>query len=45
MLGSFVRNLLLSPLNGFMGSLLYPALILFALVLLGQSAGLVAPPG
>jgi hypothetical protein len=45
-LGSVVRNLLLRPLNKFfLGSLIYPALILFVLVLAGQSAGLVASPG
>jgi hypothetical protein len=44
-LGSLIRNLLLWPLNSFVGSLLYPALILFVLVLLGKSTGLVAPPG
>ena len=45
MLVSLIRTLLLWPLNGFFGGLLYPALILFVLVLLGQSTGLVAPPG
>ena len=45
MLGSLIRSLLLWPLNGLVGSLLYPALILCLLVLLGQSTGLVAPPG
>ena len=45
MLGSLIRGLLLWPLNSFVGSLRYPALILFLLVLLGQSTGLVAPPG
>ena len=45
MLGSLIRNLLLWPLNSFVGSLFYPALILFVRVLLGKSTGLVAPPG
>lgn len=45
MLGSPIRNLLLWSLNSLPGSLRYPALILFVLVLLGQSTGLVAPPG
>jgi hypothetical protein len=44
--GSIVRNLLLWPLDKFfVGSLIYPALILFVLVLVGQSTGLVASPG
>lgn len=45
MLGSLIRSSLLWPLNGLVGSLCYPALILFVLVLLGQSTGLVASPG
>ena len=45
MLGSLIRNFLLWPLSSLVGSLLYPALILFVLVLLGQSTGLVASPG
>jgi hypothetical protein len=45
MLGSLIRSLLLWPLNGLVASLLYPGLILFLLVLLGQSTGLVTPPG
>lgn len=46
MIGSIVRNLLLLPLDKFfVGSLIYPALILFVLVLVGQSTGLVASPG
>jgi hypothetical protein len=44
-LGSLVRNLLLLPLNSFIENLSYPALLLFVLVLLGHSTGLVAPPG
>jgi hypothetical protein len=45
-LGSVIRSLLLWPLNKFfVGSLIYPALILFVLVLVGQSTGLVASPG
>jgi hypothetical protein len=43
---SVVRKLLLLPLSKFfVGSLIYPALILFVLVLVGQSTGLVASPG
>jgi hypothetical protein len=43
---SIVRNLPLWPLDKlFVGSLIYPALILFVLVLVGQSTGLVASPG
>ena len=45
MLGSLVRNLVLLPLNSFVQNLLYPALILAALVALGHSTGLIAPPG
>ena len=45
MLGSLMRNLLLLPLNSFIENLSYPALLLFVLVLLGHSTGLVAPPG
>jgi hypothetical protein len=44
-LGSLVRNLLLVPLNSLIENLSYPALLLFVLVLLGHSAGLIAPPG
>ena len=44
-LGSLVRNLLLLPLNSFIENLSYPALLLFVLVLLGHSTGLIAPPG
>jgi hypothetical protein len=42
---SLIRHLLPWSLNSVAGSLRYPALILFVLVLLGQSTGLVAPPG
>jgi hypothetical protein len=43
---SLIRNLLVWPLDKFfVGSLVYPALILFVLVLVGQSTGLVASPG
>ena len=45
MLGSLVRNLLQLPLNSFIENLSYPALLLFVLVLLGHSTGLIAPPG
>ena len=45
MLGSLVRNLLLWPLNGLLENLFYRLLILVVLVLLGQAAGLIAPPG
>jgi hypothetical protein len=44
-LGSLVRNLVLLPLHSFVQNLLYPALILVALVALGHSTGLIAPPG
>jgi hypothetical protein len=44
-LGSLIRYLMVCSLNSFVGSLLYPALILFMLVLVGQSTGLVAAPG
>jgi hypothetical protein len=45
-LGRVIRKLLLWPLDKFfLGSLIYPALILFVLVLAGQSTGLVASPG
>jgi hypothetical protein len=44
-LGSLVRNLLLLPLNSLLENLSYPALLLFVLVLLGHSTGLIAPPG
>jgi hypothetical protein len=43
--GSQIRQFLLWPLQGIAGRLRYPALILFVLVLLGQSTGLVAVPG
>jgi hypothetical protein len=43
-LGSLVRNLLLLPLNSLIENLSYPALLLFVLVLLGHSTGLIAPP-
>jgi hypothetical protein len=42
---SLIRHLLLWPLNSLVASLLYPALVLLVLVLVGQSTGLVAPPG
>jgi len=45
MLGSLIRHLPLWSLNSLAGSLRYPALVLFVLVLLGQSTGLVALPG
>ena len=45
MLGSVVRNWVLLPLNSFVQSLLYPALILGTLVALGHLTGLIAPPG
>jgi hypothetical protein len=44
-LGSLVRNLLLVPLNSLIENLSYPALLLFVLVLLDHSAGLIASPG
>jgi hypothetical protein len=44
-LGSLVRTLLLLPLNSLIENLSYPALLLFVLVLLGHSTGLIAPPG
>ena len=44
MLESLIRNLLLLRLNSFAQNLLYPALILAALVALGHSTGLIAPP-
>ena len=37
-----MRNLLLLPLNSFIENLSYPALLLFVLVLLGHSTGLIA---
>jgi hypothetical protein len=44
--GGIIRNLLLWLLTkSLVGSLIYPALILFVLVLVGQSTGLVASPG
>jgi hypothetical protein len=43
--GSQIRQFLLWPLQSIAGRLRYPALILFVLVLLGQSTGLVAVPG
>ena len=45
MLGSLVRNLVLLPLNSFVGNLLSPALILAVLVVLGHLTGLIAPAG
>ena len=45
MLVNLIRHLLPWSLNSLAGSLRYPALILFVLVLLGQSTGLIAPPG
>jgi hypothetical protein len=41
---SLMRHLLPWSLNSLAGSLGYPALILFVLVLLGQSTGLIASP-
>jgi hypothetical protein len=42
---SLIRHLLRWSLNSLAGSLRFPALILFLLVLLGRSTGLIAPPG
>ena len=45
MLGSLVRNLATLPLNGFVENLLYPALMLAALVVLGHLTGLIGAAG
>ena len=45
MLGTLIRNLALSRLAGVFEELLYPALILMALVTLGHLTGLIAVPG
>jgi len=42
-LGSLARNL--ATLNGFVENLLYPALILAALMVLGHLTGLIGPAG
>jgi hypothetical protein len=44
-LGSLVRNLVLLPVNSLVENLLYPTLVLVALVVLGQLTGLIAPIG
>jgi hypothetical protein len=44
-LGSLVRNLTTVPLTGFVENLLYPALILAALTVLGHLTGLIGPAG